>query len=82
MRGFRIVRFLWILPKQLRGAAGPNPGLGGDHDDDEHATELVPLPPVTAVKHSDLINISLLLFKKFKVPQSSSRTIRVYRYGG
>jgi hypothetical protein len=34
IRGFRIVRPLGILPRQLRAAAGPNPSLDEDEDFD------------------------------------------------
>lgn len=44
IRGFRVVRRLGILPRQLRGAAGPNPPPDRDHDDDEQHVELVSLP--------------------------------------
>lgn len=35
VRGFRVTRVFRILPRRLRGAAGPNLILPGDSDDDE-----------------------------------------------
>jgi len=40
IRGFRIVRPLGILPRQLRAAAGPDPSLDEDPDFDWAFAEL------------------------------------------
>ena len=52
IRGFRVARVLDILPKQLKGAAGPNSRPGGDHDGDEPDKELESIPAFTKVKSS------------------------------
>jgi len=53
IRGFRVVRRLGILPRQLRGAAGPNPSLDRDHDHDKQHMELVSIPSATTVRRSN-----------------------------
>jgi hypothetical protein len=52
IRGFRVVRMLGILPRQLKGVAGPNPSPDGDHDDDEAGKELVSIPASAKVYFS------------------------------
>jgi hypothetical protein len=53
LRGFRVARILGILPKRLRGAAGPHPSLDTDHDDYEPVKELSWTGSDTMVKFSD-----------------------------
>ena len=53
IRGFRVTRVLGILPRRLRGAAGPNPDLDRDHDDDELEQEVASMDLASKVKHSD-----------------------------
>jgi len=43
---------LGILPRQLKGVAGPNPSPDGDHDDDEAGKELVSIPASAKVYFS------------------------------
>ncbi|KAI0001467.1 hypothetical protein BJV74DRAFT_882435 [Russula compacta] len=50
IRGLRVTRVLGILPHKLKGAAGPNPGLDGDYDDDESDKELISIPVSTSMK--------------------------------
>jgi len=50
IRGFRVARVLGILPKQLKGAGGPNSDPEGDHDCDEPDKELISIPASTKVK--------------------------------
>ena len=50
IRGFRVARVFGILPRQLRGAAGPNPDLDGHGGEPD--MELIPIPAVTKVKYS------------------------------
>lgn len=50
IRGFRVVRILGIMPRQLKGAAGPNPSPDGSHDDDEPDKGLVPTPAFSGVR--------------------------------
>lgn len=64
VRGFRVVRRLGILPRQLRGAARPNPSRDRDHDDyDEQHVELVSLPN-TAVSRDPLHVLSEYIINK------------------
>jgi prepilin-type processing-associated H-X9-DG protein len=53
IRGFRATRVFGILPRQLRGAAGPGLILQGDHDDDEPDKELISIASGTKVRYFD-----------------------------
>jgi hypothetical protein len=50
IRGFRVTRKLMILPRTLKGAAGPNPDPEGS--DSEPDLELIPLSTVPDVRRS------------------------------
>jgi hypothetical protein len=50
IRGFRVTRVLGILRRQLRGAAGPNPTLDLEPDDDEPDTAL------TSISNAEMVN--------------------------
>ena len=50
IRGFRVARSKWILPKRLKAAAGPSPDPGGYDSDSD--TEVISIPGVTQVKSS------------------------------
>ena len=52
IRGFRVVRTINILSKQLKGAACPNPSLEDVHDDNEPDKELISTPASMKVKYS------------------------------
>ena len=52
IRGFRVVRTINILSKQLKGAACPNPSLEDVHDDNEPDKELISTPASVKVKYS------------------------------
>lgn len=49
---FRVVRVIGIFPRQLKGAAGPNPSLDSDQDGDEPDKELISISASTKVKYS------------------------------
>lgn len=49
IRGFRVVRIFGIFPRQLKGAAGPNPSPDGSRDDDEPDKALVSIPASSEV---------------------------------
>ena len=51
IRGFRVVRVLGIFPRQLKGAAGPNPSLDEDEDGHDPAKELVSIPASAKVMY-------------------------------
>ena len=51
LRGFRVARSFWPLPKHLKAAAGPSPGPRGYDSDCHPNTELVSTPN-TNVKNS------------------------------
>jgi hypothetical protein len=61
IRGFRVVRPFGVLPKQLRGAAGPDSTLHGDGDDDDVPMDLISLPGATTVRYSYEIGVFLPL---------------------
>ena len=50
IRGFRVVRILGIFPRQLKGAAGPNPSPDGSRDNDEPDKELASIPASSTVR--------------------------------
>jgi len=50
IRGFRVARIFGIFPRQLKGAAGPNPSPDGSRDDDEPDKALVSIPTFSEVK--------------------------------
>jgi hypothetical protein len=52
IRGFRVTRVLGILHRRLRGAAGPNPMLDEEPDDDGPDKELTSIASTTMVRHS------------------------------
>jgi hypothetical protein len=50
IRGFRVARSFWILPRRLKAAAGPSPDPGGfDCDPDR---EVISIPAIPEVKDS------------------------------
>lgn len=51
IRGFRVVRVFGIFPRQLKGAAGPNPSLDGDQDGDEPDKGLISISAAMKVKY-------------------------------
>ena len=53
IRGFRVSRSFWMLPKRLKAAAGPSSDPGGNGGDPD--TEIITLSPVTTVRDSILI---------------------------
>jgi len=54
IRGYRVARAFGIFPKQIKGAAGPNPSLDEDEDEGSHDPdkELVSIPASTEVTYS------------------------------
>ena len=57
IRGFRVARSFWLLPKHLKAAAGPSPDPGYDRGPD---TELASTPAIPKVK--DSVRIFLPVF--------------------
>ena len=53
IRGFRVFRSFWMMPRRLKAAAGPSSDPGG-YDGNTDA-ELISLSPFTTVKDSILI---------------------------
>ena len=53
IRGFRVSRSFWVLPRHLKAAAGPSSDAGGY--DGNPDTELISLSPFTTVKNPILI---------------------------
>ena len=51
IRGFRVVRAIDIVSKELKGAAEPTPSLEGVHDDDEPDKGPISTPATTKVKY-------------------------------
>ena len=53
VRGFRVTRVLRILPRRLRGAAGPNLIIPKDSDDDESDKGLTSMTSESEIKVRD-----------------------------
>ena len=50
IRGFRVARSFWILPRRLKAAAGPSPDPGGYDCDPDPG--VISIPEVTKVRDS------------------------------
>jgi hypothetical protein len=56
IRGFRVARSFWILPRRLKAAAGPSTDLGGNDCDPDR--EVISIPAITKVRNSvDLFSV-------------------------
>ncbi|KAF8261606.1 hypothetical protein EI94DRAFT_1745599 [Lactarius quietus] len=77
IRGYRVTRKFMILPRTLKGAAGPNPDSKDSDSDPE--MELVSISTVPEVRCSLTLFHFLILVSTVKVPGLSSYTIRIHR---
>jgi hypothetical protein len=66
IRGFRVARSFWILPKHLKAAAGPSQNPGGY--DRDPGTELISIPAVTQVKDSVWLSSFFSDVSKYRDP--------------
>ena len=66
IRGFRVARSKWILPKRLKAAAGPSSDPGGYDSDSD--TEVISIPGITQVKSSVRIFFAISDISKFRDP--------------
>ena len=66
IRGFRVVRSFWLLPKQIKAAAGPSPDPEG-HDYDP-SMGIVSVPAITKVKDSIRVFLVFSDLPKYRDP--------------